>query len=254
MTQARDPIVDADLDAYVDDQLEPSRRIEVEAYLSARPELAAQVMGDLRTRDELRLALVATHIAPKPATNAAARKLSRGLANRRHARIFQKAASIAILVAGGWLAHSAMAPISVTASTPPPAFVADALRAHDTTLVRAAMASQPEVSAYDEIEIRAATGIVMPDLPEGWKVLDAQIYPSQFGPSVELALESKELGMTSLFAVRPGSFDVVDVTVDGSGANTAAYWQIGEVAYALIAKADKKDLDRAAERLADTLY
>ena len=34
----------------------------------------------------------------------------------------------------------------------------------------------------------------------------------------------------------------------------AAYFQIGEVAYALIAKADVKNLDRAASRLAETLY
>ncbi|MGI6856871.1 anti-sigma factor family protein [Mesorhizobium sp. 1B3] len=255
MTEARDPIVDTDLDAYVDDQLAPSRRIEVEAYLSARPDLAARVMADLRARDELRLAMVSAEATPKPATSAAARRLSRGLASRRHGRLLQRAASIGILVCAGWLAHAAIGPVTeVVASTPPPAFVGDALRAHNTTLVRASMASQPETAAYDEAEIRAATGIVMPNLPGGWKVLDAQIYPSQFGPSVELALESRELGMMSLFAVRPGNFNVVDVTVDSSAENTAAYWQIGEVAYALIGKADSRELDRAADRLADTLY
>lgn len=43
-----DPILASDLDAYVDDQLDVSRRIEVEAYLSEHPESAAQVMADLR--------------------------------------------------------------------------------------------------------------------------------------------------------------------------------------------------------------
>lgn len=257
MIEARDPIVDADLDAYVDDQLDPLRRIEVEAYLSARPELAARVMADLRACDELRLAMASAETAPKPATNEAARRLSRGLASRGRGKLLQRAASIGVLVCAGWLAHAAVGPISVTevvASTPPPAFVGDALRAHSTTLVRASMVSQPETAAYDEAEIRAATGIVMPDLPDGWKVLDAQIYPSQFGPSVELALESRELGMMSLFAVRPGNFNVVDVTVDSSAENTAAYWQVGEVAYALIGKAESRELDRAADRLAGTLY
>jgi anti-sigma factor RsiW len=257
MTEARDPILDADLDAYVDDQLQPSRRIEVEAYLSARQEIAARVMADLRARDELRLALASTQGAPKPATSTAARKLARGLARHRHMKLLQRAASVALLVAGGWLAHAAIGPISVTevvASTPPPAFVGDALRAHNTTLVRAAMVSQPEIAAYDEAEIRAATGIVMPDLPDGWKVRDAQIYPSQFGPSVELAVETERLGVMSLFAVRPGDFNVIEVTIDASAENSAAYWQIGEVAYALIGKADSHELDRAADRLADTLY
>lgn len=255
MTEARDPIVDTDLDAYVDDQLAPARRIEVEAYLSTRPERAARVMADLRARDELRLAMAFVDTAPRPVTSAAARRLSRWLASRRHGRLLQRAASIGVFVCAGWLAHAAIGPVTeVVASTPPPAFVGDALRAHNTTLVRASMISQPETAGYDEAEIRAATGIVMPDLPGGWKVLDAQIYPSQFGPSIELALESRELGMMSLFAVRPGNFNVVDVTVDNSAENTAAYWQIGEVAYALIGKADSRELDRAADRLASTLY
>jgi anti-sigma factor RsiW len=50
MNELRDPVTDADLDAYVDDQLDVARRIEVEAFLSARPEAAARVMSDLRTR------------------------------------------------------------------------------------------------------------------------------------------------------------------------------------------------------------
>ena len=37
MNAFRDPVVDADLDAYVDDQLDAARRIEVEAYLSPAP-------------------------------------------------------------------------------------------------------------------------------------------------------------------------------------------------------------------------
>ncbi|RUU56499.1 anti-sigma factor, partial [Mesorhizobium sp. M7A.T.Ca.TU.009.01.1.1] len=52
MTATVDPVTDIDLDAYVDDQVDVTRRIEVEAFLSARPEAAARVMSDLRTRDE----------------------------------------------------------------------------------------------------------------------------------------------------------------------------------------------------------
>ena len=79
MNAFRDPVVEADLDAYVDDQLAAARRIEVEAYLSTRPEEAARVMADLRLRDELRLAAAPPPIAASPATAAAARRLQRGL-------------------------------------------------------------------------------------------------------------------------------------------------------------------------------
>src|SRR4051794_28794471 len=52
-----DPISELDLMAYVDDQLDPERRIAVEDHLSRHPVLASQIMDDVRRRDEIRLAL-----------------------------------------------------------------------------------------------------------------------------------------------------------------------------------------------------
>ena len=126
--------------------------------------------------------------------------------------------------------------------------------AHRTTLVRAGMPSQPEIAALDRGEIRAATGIVLPVLPEGWRIADVQIFPSKFGPSVEMSIRTDASIPLSLFAVRPGVFDVRDPASAAYGDMTAAYWQIGEVAYALVAETGAPDLDRAAEGLARTLY
>src|SRR5689334_4095473 len=106
MTATVDPVTDADLDAYVDDQLEVARRIEVEAYLSARPETAARVMSDLRTRDELRVALTGSGGMARPATTEAARRLERGLARVRFLVALQRVAAAAVLLATGWLASS----------------------------------------------------------------------------------------------------------------------------------------------------
>lgn len=75
MTATVDPVTDIDLDAYVDDQVDVTRRIEVEAFLSARPEAAARVMSDLRTRDELRVALAGS----KGMTMAVAARISPAL-------------------------------------------------------------------------------------------------------------------------------------------------------------------------------
>jgi len=252
-----DPVTDADLDAYVDDQLDVARRIEVEAFLSARPDTAARIMADLRMRDELRLALAAGKNAVRPGTTDAARRLERGLMRGRVLGVLQRAATVAVFVGAGWLAHGIMVPISVTevaASTPPPAYVEDAMQAHGTTALRASMVSQPEIHDYNTADIRAATAIAMPPLPENWKVKDVQIYPSRFGPSVEVAVEAEKLGRLSLFAVRPGGFDVVKPTVVPGDDALSAYFQIGDVAYALVAKAEPKELERAAERLARTLY
>jgi anti-sigma factor RsiW len=147
-----------------------------------------------------------------------------------------------------------MSVTKVVASTPPPVYVEEAIRAHGTSILRASMTSQAKVSDYDPGEIRSATAIVMPELPRDWDVRDVQIYPSRFGPSVEMAVGTEEFGLVSLFAVRPGSFDVVRPTLVPAGEVLAAYFQVGEVAYALVAPGDPRKIERAAERLSDTLY
>jgi len=257
MTPPTDPITDADLQAYVDEQLDVPRRIEVEAHLSHHPTVAARIMSDLRTRDELRLALADRPTFARIATGEAARRLERGLTRSRLLDRFRRIAALLVVGAIGWTAHAQFGatPIGdVIASTPPPPFVEEAVMAHRTTLVRAGMPSQPEIAAFDRDEIRAATGIVLPALPERWRIADVQIFPSKFGPSVEMSIRTDASVPLSLFAVRPGAFDVRDPASAAYGDMTAAYWQIGDVAYALVAETGAPDLDRAAEGLARTLY
>ncbi|MEP9380705.1 anti-sigma factor [Aquabacter sp. CN5-332] len=257
MDRPVDPIGEADLQAYVEDQLPVARRIEVEAYLCHHPDEAMRVMSDLRIRDELRLALAAEPSTARIETLVAARRLEGGLARSSLFRRVRQIAAVGVLITFGWLAHAEFGPLmvgEVVASAIPPAYVGEAVRAHRTALVRASMRSQPGASDYDPAEIRAATAIVLPQLPKDWQVKDVQIFPSSYGPSVELAARTETLGEVSLFAVRPGAFDVIPATVTHDQDVTAAYWQIGDVAYALVAKADARDIDEAAIRLARSLY
>ncbi|MCD1262887.1 Fis family transcriptional regulator [Shinella sumterensis] len=255
---SNDPILEADLNAYVDDQLAVGRRIEVEAYLSERPAVAAQIMKDLRVRDELRLALADHRTVIRQETREAARQLERSLSRRRILAVFRRAAAIALFVAAGWVAHAVFGPFGATeviASMQPPAFVEEAVRAHRTTLLRDTMASQPETETFDRAEIRSATAIVLPDLPKGWTVLDTQVFPSAYGPSVELVLQPEANERLSLFAVRPGSFAVQHVLLFHADNAKAAYWQIGDVAYALVSESRKADdLTQTARELSRTLY
>src|SRR5690606_10475659 len=146
---------------------------------------AAQIMKDLRVRDELRLALADHRTVIRQETREAARLLERSLSRRRIVSVFRRAAAIALFVGAGWTAHAVLGPFGATevvASTPPPAFVEEAVRAHKTTLLRDTMASQPETETFDPAEIRSATAIVLPDLPKGWGVIDTQVFPSAYGP------------------------------------------------------------------------
>lgn len=253
-----DPVLENDLAAYVDNQLDINRRIEVETYLSEHPAIAAQVMADLSLKGELRLALADQQPARRPQTREAARRLEASLSRGRVFTAFRRAASIALLVAAGWFANSQFGPFRATdvvASVQPPAFVEEAVRAHQTALLRRTMPSQNEVSVYDPADIRAATGIVMPEIPAGWTVLDVQVFPSAFGPSVEMAVAPASGDMISLFAVRPGSFAVQKAVPAGGRDSQSSYWQIGEVAYALVSGSrDARELNEMAEKFAASLY
>lgn len=257
MPSDMDPITDFDLAAYVDDQLGAKRRIEVESYLAKRPDEAAAVMADLRSRDALRLALSAMPMPASVPTNALAGRLERALRRGVVLRRVSRVAAVLLLVGVGWFAHAEFNTLGVTpsvASAPPPAYVEDAIRSHGTSVVRAAMVSQPEIAVYDPAEILSATAIRVPTLPDDWVVKDVQVFPSTFGPSLEMLLGSPDHGDVSLFAVRPGSFDVEPVGTAVEGGSTAAYWQLGEVAYALVAETGSRTaLERAATHIADDL-
>lgn len=265
MTQQPDSksaIGEADIHAYIDQQLSPERRIAVEAYLSSQPELAAQVMADLRVRDELRMVMggVAStnSLESRPETRNAARALQQALLRRGRVALLRRAAAVVAFVSVGWVAHSVINPFAVTpvvASVPTPTFVREAMQAHEAMLLREKMQSAAPQATFAAADVRAATGIVLPEFPPNWTLLDSQIFPSTVGPSAEIALKPRTGPELTLYAARTESFSVQRVTLAHSGKAVAAYWQIGEVAYALVSQGGNSDeLTDAANRLAKTLY
>ena len=249
-----DAIIDTDLDAYVDNQLDAAGRLRVETWLARNPDAAARVMADLGMRTTLKLAMTSDVVAARPETREAARRLSSGLANARVWNAMQKVAAVGLMVSVGWIAHSSVGPSEVNASAHPPAFVEHAIRAHQTALVRAGMPSQPEAQTYDPDDIRAATAIVMPELPKDWNVVDVQVFPSDFGPSVETSVKTDVGAVISLFAGRPGHFAVEPVKDLNLSNAEAAWWQVGEVAYAVVSSAPIIGLSDEAELLKNSLY
>jgi anti-sigma factor RsiW len=245
---------DTDLEAYVDDQLDAVGRARVEALLSKNPALAARVMADLSIVSSLRASSVADDPQCGPRTREAARRLQSGLSEVRFFSSLRKVAAVGLLIAIGWFANPSIGTRDVNANSHPPPFVEQAVRAHNTSLLRAQMDSQPDVKAYDRAEIRSATAIVMPQLPNDWKVVDVQVFPSELGPTVEALVLTGEETLISLFAGRPGTFAVEPVTdLNLSGAE-AAWWQIGDVAYAVVSSTPEMGLLDEAEALKNSLY
>lgn len=249
---ATDPVSEADLHAYIDDQLDVARRVEVEAHLAQRPDEAARIMADLRNRDELRMALATKPSFVRPATGDAARKIEGALSRRAWARRFRPTIAAALLLTTGWVGHAQFGAPPAEATLP--GYLEAALSGRQASLLRAAMYSQPEAPDYDREELLSATAITMPELPVDWVVTDVQVFPSQFGPSILMAIEAEPFGTLSLFSARPGHFAVSPVTTAQMGDVAGAYWQIGEIAYALLGNESVDILGPAATGLADTLY
>lgn len=256
MLKGSPTITEPDLDAYIDGQLTEAQRSGVEAHLARHPDVAARVMRDLALRRDLRRALAPPPV-PRPLLGAARRLI---LARRRdaHLRRVLRLVPAALLVGLGWLAHAGFGPLSVqegTAATPTPMPVTAALSAHQVSLLRLDMVSQPEVSDLDPAEMRAATGILLPQFDEGWTVRDTQVFPSPQGPGIEILFDTPDLGRISHFAVRTGGFDVTLPRLHETPDHGIAWFQIGETAHVLVAQGDHgQPLLDASTRLLETLY
>lgn len=244
-----DPITDSDLIAFVDGQIDPMRRLEVEAHLAAHPEAAARVMADFHDRDALR-ASFQDRLGPGPDRNVAlARRLDRSLRWNRVASRMKRAAAIAVLVGAGWLAHDEIGRFGIPdtlASTVDASLVEDARQARAVAQLRAVTAA--DAAAYDRDRLRAATGIDLPPLPAGWRVRDLQVFPSRHGTGIEVSFEAETLGEVSLFATRADGHAGLSMLGDTAEGRVFA-WTSGGSAYAVSGPQRDAVLQRAASLL-----
>lgn len=215
-TRARDlAISDEDLSAYVRGGLETERRTQVEGFLACNPDIAARVMTELHRRGRT----VAAGRRSKPW-----RKLT--------------AALVACVASGalGW--NAARATVADTwlgdLVSGAPAYVEEALESRQATLVRTAMISQSETPTLDRAEVQRALKVRAPELPSGWRLIDAQVFPSDDGPGLNVLLESPAGRRLSLFAVKADTWVSSRPVLTRRGGEAVAYWEHGASAFVLI--------------------
>lgn len=248
-------ITECDLQAYVDDQLDAAGRLEVADYLVRHPNEAARVLADLSFRDAMRaLAGEEAGTAAAPALAEEARRLDAMLGRRRLlARLWRAmpiaaAAAVAVVVAGTWQ-YATLAPDARAAV---PALVQEALMSQKTAQIRARMPSQPETTHFDPKAVRSATRIAVPELPADWRILDAQLFPSDYGPSLQMVIDTGSDQPVSLFAVRSsGDFpeDPQTAVIDGQA---VGYWSHEGNVYALTGEQPADLIAEHAEDLASS--
>jgi anti-sigma factor RsiW len=249
-------ITEFELQAYVDDQLDPVGRLEVADYLVRHPDVAARVLADLRARDAMRALAFGLpgHVSARIEQSAG--RLDGALARARMARRLGRFMALAAIVVLGlsivattayWRDWRIVAPAQAAV----PVFIEEALMSHRTALVRAHMRSQPEIPRFDPADVRHATRIAVPQMPRGWHVLDVQLFPSDYGPSLQIVIDAGQKTPISLFAARAsvGLPDRPTVrTVDG---NEMAYWSREGTVYVLTGGGSARFLAASASDLAD---
>ncbi|WP_245648845.1 anti-sigma factor family protein [Sphingomonas sanxanigenens] len=246
---------DVEIDAYLDGELDPERRLAVEDHLTRCPEAAARMLADMRARTALRLAHAEPHDAP-PDLLATADLLSARLAGGKSRRsVATRFFSPARLGAIGALAAVFCGVLligpTMEVSAGAPDYVSDAVTSFRTGLLRETMVSQPETSVFDAGDVMRSTQIRVPVLPDHWQITDVQIFPSDDGPALQIMARTAAGQPVSIFAVRNAAAAPLRPVVVRKGDASVAYWRHGDIAYALTGMDSPEALDIAAEDLAD---
>jgi anti-sigma factor RsiW len=251
-----EPVTDAEIDAWIDDELDLVRRHAVEEHLARHPELAARTFADLGRRTALRLTAAAGEGAPSTtlarAADALAARLSGGpLAGRRPGSVPWGWTTAAGALAAALLLAVGLAPSARPAPAPAaPEYLADAMMAYRTGLIRAAMESQPETTDLDTGDIRRRTHIRLPRLMAGWRITDVQLFPSEEGPAVQVMVRTPDQRAFAIFAVRADSGAPEDPLTIRREGHALAYWGDADMSYALIGQGTRRSIDQVADRLA----
>lgn len=159
-----------------------------------------------------------------------------------------RAGVAALLLAAGWLGRDA-----TDRGTPAGGavgFLDAAAASQRASAVRGPMRSQVENRLLDRIEISRSTGILLPAFPAGWQILDVQLYPAATGVAIDLVLLTERRERVSLFASRAETPAEADPLLAVRGATAIAFWEAGDIAFALSGPVAAARMLTLAQRLA----
>ncbi len=242
------PPLDSDIQAYVDGRLDGEARRMVDAYLSARPELAAEIAAWQADAQQLRAALG----GPLPANPAldptVIRRRLRERARRRLA--FAAALLLAVGLGGlaGWHARGLAAP--------PPAYMHDALQAYRMIAVErimpADLVARHPGDLQGWLDRRFAGAPRLPDLAgAGFRPTSARLLNTDQGPAAMVLYQDGDGRSVSFYIRPPGpSHHLLPRGSRREGDLLAQYWSGGGYNYAVVSHAEGADA-RAARKALD---
>jgi anti-sigma factor RsiW len=249
MTDPKIPVTEDELHAYVDDELPPERRGDVEAWLAAHADDAERVQAWRTMAEALhaRYDAVADEAVPK-------RLEIERLVKRPRRWIYGAiAASLVAFVAGGgagWMARGAAASPSVFQD-----FTVDALDAHRLYVVD--VRHPVEVPGSDRTHLlqwltkRCGWNVRAPELDEtGLKLVGGRLLPGPSGPASFLMYEGASGERFTIYAARAATeaTQMRYATQDNDG---ALFWADRGVGYVVSGGSDRKRLTEVARLVYD---
>lgn len=230
------PISEDDLQAYVDDALEPERREAVERHLAQYPEAAQRVRRFVEQRDQLREAFAPYASEPVPAEL----RVASLIAARRQRTIggWRAMAAAAALVVigggGGWYGRALV-------DRPAVGVVALAQEASASFATFASDHGRPvEIKAEDSASLvswaseRLKRPVIAPDLTaSGYRFMGGRLVPTSHGPAAMLMYDDDH-GSRLVMLARPMTEKDVPMSEQSSGAVSGYAWAKDSMGYSLV--------------------
>jgi anti-sigma factor RsiW len=197
------PVAEDELQAFVDDFLDATRRAEVEQYLRSHPDVAERVRMDRARRDDLRSAFAQFAEAPVPAFLNVGSLVETRILRHQRARWHIAAAMVLTLfggMAGGWLL-APRPPAGVDLIAEEAAASYDVFTVDQKRPVELWSAERDDLSSW--VSNRLKHPITPPDLSNaGYKFLGGRLAPTAHGPAAMFMYENDAKSRLIVF-VRP---------------------------------------------------
>jgi len=249
MTDPRIPVTEDELHAYVDGELPPERRSDVEAWLATHADDAERVRSWRAMADALHARYDTVANEPVP----------RRLEIERLERTSRKwlygaiAASFAAFVVGGgtgWLAHGAAAKPSIFQS-----FTVDALDAHRLYVVE--VRHPVEVPGNERVHLqqwltkRCGWNVRAPELDAtGLKLVGGRLLPGPTGPASFLMYESASGERFTVYTAKAAT-ETTQMRYTTQNNEGALFWADRGVGYVVSGGSDRERLTQVARLVYD---
>lgn len=236
------PVTHFDLHAYVDEQLGPERRAEVEAYLTEHPD-AAVLVADYRVQNDRLHALFDPVLnEPVPPRVLAPRRAPRG-------SLWRIAAAVALVALGALLGLAAMEwrdHRSYEAQVLHPALAAYATFVADKNHAVEVGADQ-EVAMRNWLSKRMGVDIAIPKFdPQGYALLGGRLLPGADKPNCQLIYQRSDGKRIALFMTREQGSVHHTMTFDARGQERIAHWSNGTLSFVIAGETSPEDLHAIA--------